>query len=89
MALPNHIKDFFMHSTRLRIKPVLEKNSQTVSFAIAIGTSRQVCSLRTRHESHSRALTYFQHNRALIEKMARDRLQAGSLEDGEIKLEML
>lgn len=30
-----------------------------------------------------------QHNRASIEKMARDRLQEGSLEDGEIRLVML
>lgn len=61
---------------------------QTVSFQIANGNARQRCILQTRLLTQAQAQKYLLTNWTTVEKMARDALAAGTLEDGQIKLEM-
>jgi hypothetical protein len=62
---------------------------QTVSFQIANGNTRQRCSLQTRLPTKVQAQKYLLTYWPIIEKMARDALAAGTLEDGQIKLVMI
>lgn len=59
---------------------------QTVSFQIANGNARQLCSLQTKLPTRVQAQKYLLAHWPIIEKMARDALAAGTLEDGQIKL---
>jgi hypothetical protein len=67
----------------------IEEGQQTVSFQIANGNARQRCTLQTTLPTKVQAHKYFLTNWPIIEKMARDALAAGTLEDGEIKLVMV
>jgi hypothetical protein len=62
---------------------------QTVSFQIANGNARQRCSLQTRFPTKEQAQKYLLTNWPIVEKMARDALATGTLEDGQIKLVMI
>jgi hypothetical protein len=62
---------------------------QTVSFQIANGNARQLCSLQTKLPTKVQAQKYLLAHWPVIEKMARDALATGTLEDGQIKLVMI
>ena len=62
---------------------------QTVSFEIANGNARQRCTLQTKFPTKLQAQKYLLTNWLTIEKMARDALAKGTLEDGQIKLVMI
>jgi hypothetical protein len=66
-----------------------EEGRQTIFFQIANGTARQSCSLTTKFSTQLQASRYLRQNWNKIEKMARDCLANGNLEDGRIKLVML
>jgi hypothetical protein len=67
----------------------LEKGQQTVFFQIANGNARQACSVKTKFATQQQASRYLRQNWIKIEKMARDCLASGTLENGRIKLVML
>jgi len=59
---------------------------QALSFQIATGNVRQSCVLQTELPTKALAQKYLLANWPVIEKMAREALAAGNLEDGQIKL---
>jgi hypothetical protein len=67
----------------------ISEGPQTVSFQIANGNARQICSLKTKFPTQEQAKKYLLVNWPTVEKMARDVLATGSFEDGQIKLVML
>jgi hypothetical protein len=67
----------------------IREGPQAVSFQIANGNVRQRCVLQTRLPTKAEAQKYLLINWSVIEKMARDALAAGTIEDGEIKLVMV
>jgi hypothetical protein len=67
----------------------LREGPQAVSFQIANGNARQGCVLQTRFPTKLQAQKYLLANWSIIEKMARDALAAGMLEDGHVKLVMV
>ena len=67
----------------------IREGPQAVSFQIANGNIRQRCVLQTRLPTKVQAQKYLLTNWLIIEKMARDELAAGTMEDGEIKLVMI
>jgi hypothetical protein len=68
---------------------MIRKRSQIVSFQIAIGNARHGCVLQTRFRTKLQAQKYLVTNWPIVEKMARDALAAGLVEDGQIKLAMM
>jgi hypothetical protein len=66
-----------------------EDERQTVYFQIANGNARQACSLKTKFPTQEQAKKYLLNNWPRIQQMARDRVENGSIEDGEIKLVMV
>jgi hypothetical protein len=60
-----------------------------VSFQIADGNIRRSCTLQTKLPTKVQAQRYLLANWPIIEKMARDALAAGTLQDGQIKLVMI
>jgi hypothetical protein len=64
----------------------ISEGPQSVSFQIANGNLRQRCVLQTRFPTKVQAQKYLLTNWLIVEKMARDALAAGAMEDGEIKL---
>jgi hypothetical protein len=76
---------------RIAAKPTEQEiieGPQAVSFLIANGNARQRCVLQTELPTKALAQKYLLTNWPAIEKMARDALAAGNLEDGQIKLVM-
>jgi hypothetical protein len=74
---------------RKPVKPTeqeIMEGPQAVSFQIANGNARQRCILQTELPTKALAQKYLLTNWPAIEKMAREALAAGNLEDGEIKL---
>jgi hypothetical protein len=67
----------------------ISEGPQTVSFQIANGNARQRCILQTKLPTKIQAQKYLLTNWPIIEKMARDALVAGTLEDGQIRLVMI
>ena len=67
----------------------IREGPQSVSFQIANGNLRQRCILQTKFPTKVKAQKYLLTNWSIIEKMARDALAAGTIEDGEIKLVMI
>jgi hypothetical protein len=67
----------------------ISEGPQAVSFQIANGNARQRCILQTGLRTKVQAQKYLLTNWPMIEKMARDALAAGNLEDGQIKLVMI
>lgn len=74
---------------RIAAKPTEQEiieGPQAVSFQIANGNVRQRCILQTGLPTKALAQKYLLTNWPIIEKMARDALAAGNIEDGQIKL---
>ncbi|MBR0965447.1 hypothetical protein JQ554_19775 [Bradyrhizobium diazoefficiens] len=66
----------------------IEEGPQAVSFQIANGNARQSCILQTSFPTKVQAQRYLLANWPAVEKMARDALAVGAIEDGQIKLMM-
>lgn len=62
---------------------------RTLAFALAIGSVRQVCHLKTNFQTQAQALSYLHKNRTAIERIARERFGRGEIEDGVIHLTMV
>jgi hypothetical protein len=62
---------------------------QMISFVLAIGSVRQVCRLQTTFRTQNQAFSYFHKHRNVFERIARERLALGEIEDGAIQLTML
>jgi hypothetical protein len=75
----------------IRIVPETERDKgQTISFVLAIGSVRQVCRLQTTFRTQNQAFSYFHKHRNAFERVARERLALGEIEDdGVIQLTML
>lgn len=74
----------------IRIVPETETDEgQTISFMVAIGSVRQMCRLQTTFPSQNQAFSFFQKHRNAFERVAREKLALGEIEDGEIQLTML
>jgi hypothetical protein len=67
----------------------LGEGPQTVSFQITNGNVRQGRILQTRFPTKLKAQKYLLANWPIIEKMAREALAAGMVEDGHVKLVMI
>ncbi|MEY9884995.1 hypothetical protein [Bradyrhizobium sp. USDA 329] len=66
----------------------LSEGAQAVAFQIANGNMRQNCILQTNLPTKVQAQRYLLANWPAVEKMARDALALGKVENGEIKLVM-
>ena len=74
----------------IQIAPEIDTDGgQTISFVLAIGSVRQVCRLQTTFRTQNQALSYFHKNRNTFERIAREKLALGNVEDGVIQLTML
>ncbi len=76
---------------RKPVKPTEQEiieGPQAVSFQIANGNARHGCILQTGLPTKAQAQKFLLANWPAIEKMARDALEAGNLEDGQVKLVM-
>lgn len=74
----------------IQIAPEIDTDGgQTISFVLAIGSVRQVCRLQTTFRTQNQALSYFHKNRNAFERVAREKLALGNVEDGVIQLTML
>ena len=74
----------------IRIVPETETDEgQTISFAVAIGSVRQMYRLQTTFPSENQAFSYFHKHRNAFERVAREKLALGEIQDGEIQLTML
>jgi hypothetical protein len=74
----------------IRIVPETETaKGQAISFVLAIGSVRQVCRLQTTLQTRNQAFSYFHKHRTAFERVAREKLALGELEDGVIQLAML
>ena len=74
----------------IRIVPEAETaKGQTISFVLAIGSVRQVCRLQTTFRTQNQAFNYFHKHRNAFERIARERLALGEIENGVIELTML
>jgi hypothetical protein len=67
----------------------IKEGPQSVSFQITNGNARQGCVLQTRFPTKLKAQKYLLANWPIIEKMAREALAAGMIEDGQVKLVMI
>ena len=66
-----------------------DRGPQTVFFQIANGNARQPCSVKTKFTTQQQASRYLRQNWNKIEKMARECLANGTVDDGQVKLVML
>ena len=74
----------------IRIVPETEtEKGQSISFVLAIGSVRQVCRLQTTFQTQNQAFSYFHKHRNAFERVAREKLALGEIDDGEIQLTML
>ena len=64
----------------------ISEGPQAVTFQIANGNTRQRCILQTEFPTKALAQKYLLTNWPAIERMAREALATGILEDGQIKL---
>jgi len=62
---------------------------QMIGFVLAIGSVRQVCRLQTTFRTQNQAFSYFHKHQNAFERIARERLALGEIEDGVIQLTML
>ena len=60
-----------------------------ITFVLAIGSVRQQCRLQTTFRTRTQALNYLRKHRNAFERIARERLALGEIEDGVIQLTML
>lgn len=66
----------------------IDEGPQTVSFEIANGNARQLFTLQTTLPTKLQAQKYLLAHWPTIERMAREALATGTVEDGQIKLVM-
>jgi hypothetical protein len=78
-----------MRKLPMPTKQEITEGPQKISFQIANGNARQRCILQTKFATQVQAQRYLLTNWPTIEKMARDALATGSIEDGQIKLAMI
>ncbi|CCD90370.1 conserved hypothetical protein [Bradyrhizobium sp. ORS 375] len=77
-------------ATDVRIaKDDAQREGQTIAFALAIGSARQMCHLETCFFTRNQALAYLQRNRTTFEQIARERFARGEVTDGVIHLRMV
>jgi hypothetical protein len=62
---------------------------RTIAFALAIGSIRQLCHLKTSFRTQNQALSYLHKNRTIFERIARERFERGEVENGVIHLTMV
>ncbi|WP_240535829.1 hypothetical protein [Bradyrhizobium sp. STM 3809] len=65
------------------------RGGQMIAFALAIGSTRQVCQLETSFCTRNQALAYLQRNRTIFEQRARELFARGEVKDGVIHLTMI
>ena len=74
----------------IRITPKPETGrGQSVTFVLAVGSTRQTCRLKTTFSTKNQALSYLQKHRTTFELAARARVERGEIEDGVVQLKML
>ncbi|MGE5157907.1 MAG: hypothetical protein ACM3OF_07140 [Gemmatimonas sp.] len=74
----------------VRIVPEVKlRDGQTITFVLAIGAVRQTCRLETTFRTQNQAFNYLHKNRTEFERLARERLARGEVEDNIINLTML
>lgn len=73
----------------VRIVPEVERGGQSISFVLAMGAVRQMCRLKTTFQTQQQALSYLHKHRTEFERVARERLSRGEVEDGIVHLKML
>jgi hypothetical protein len=77
-------------ATNVRIvKDDAKSGGQMIAFALAIGSTRQVCHLKTSFCTRNQAFAYLQRNRTAFERIARELFERGELTDGVIHLKMI
>ena len=73
----------------VRIAPeVKSHDGQTITFVLAIGTVRQICRLETPFQTQNQAFSYLRKYRTEYERVARERLARGEIDDGVVNLTM-
>jgi hypothetical protein len=73
----------------IRITPKPEKGSnRTVTFVMAIGSTRQTCRLTTNFYTRHQALSYLHKHRIRLEHVARMQFARGQIENGVVELTM-
>jgi hypothetical protein len=73
----------------IQVRPSAKAGHQTVTFTLAIGNIRQICSLRTSFLTQNQAFSYLHKHRAEFERAARKMFANGEIENGVIHLVML
>lgn len=74
----------------VRIVPkAMSGAGQTINFVLAIGPVRQTCRLVTTFQTQNQAFSYLHKHRTEFERVARDRLSRGEVDEGVIHLTML
>jgi hypothetical protein len=74
----------------IRITPRDETGrGKSVTFVLAIGSTRQTCVLTTTFKTQNQAFGYLQKHRKTFEVVARGRFERGEVEDGVVQLTML
>jgi len=74
----------------VRVVPKTESDDgQSVTFALAIGSVRQVCRLKTTFRTQNQAFGYLHKHRTVFERAARANLARGQVKDGVVHLTML
>jgi hypothetical protein len=85
----NWTREQWMRKFPMPTEQEIIEGPQRVSFQIANGNARQRCTLQTTFATKQQAQMYLLANWLTIEKMARDALATGTIEDGQIKLAMM
>jgi hypothetical protein len=84
-TLPNRDQnEMAVRNAKMRV----HETTQLVCFEIASGNGRQACTLQTKFVTKGQASRYLMSNWPMIERLARDALANGYIEDGKIKLVM-
>jgi len=71
------------------VEPDTWSEKRIVTFALAIGSVRLVCQLKTEFRTRNEALSYLHKRRTIYEKIARERFARGEIENGIIHLTMV
>lgn len=74
----------------VRIVPdVTSPDGRAITFVLAIGTIRQICRLATTFQTENQAFNYLRKHRTEFERVARERLARGEVDDGVVHLTMM
>lgn len=73
----------------VRIVPEVKlRDGQTITFVLAMGSARQTCRLETTFRTQNQALNYLHKYRTEFERVARERVARGEIDDGVVNLTM-